>query len=127
MNWNDYPNFSPREFDCKQTGDNKMRPEFMELLQAVRDSWGKPIKINSGYRSPHHSVEKGKDRPGTHTYGIAADIMISGADVASFITLCYSYGVRRFGLQQKGPFTSRFIHIDIGDRLFDLPPSTWSY
>lgn len=127
MDWNDYPNFSKSEFDCKQTGDNKMRPEFMDLLQDIRNEWGKPIYINSGYRSPYHSVEAKKNRPGTHTHGIAADIKISGPDVAKFIALCYSLGVRRFGLQQKGPFSSRFIHIDIGDRILKAPQSTWSY
>ena len=62
MNWSDYPNFSKREFDCKETGLNDMQPEFMRKLQELRDLYGKPMKITSGYRSKFHSAEVKKQQ-----------------------------------------------------------------
>lgn len=33
--WSKYPNFKQSEFDCKETGENDMQPEFMDKLQAL--------------------------------------------------------------------------------------------
>jgi zinc D-Ala-D-Ala carboxypeptidase len=50
MNWDLYKNFSKSEFDCKHTGKNEMRPEFMQVLQEIRIAYNKPMVISSGYR-----------------------------------------------------------------------------
>ena len=126
LNWSNYPNFTKQEFDCKETGENNMHPDFLEILQAIRETYNRPIFINSGFRSVNHSVERVKDKPGTHTKGIAADLRLYGADVMEFCNLAYAYGIRRFGFQQKGNMYGRFVHIDIADRR-GLPQSTWSY
>jgi zinc D-Ala-D-Ala carboxypeptidase len=76
--WSVYPNFTKAEFDCKETGENKMDSEFMEKLQAIRSEFGVPIRITSGYRSPLHTIEKKKASPGAHSSGRAADISING-------------------------------------------------
>lgn len=60
MDWSKYPNFSKREFDCKETGENRMTVEFMDKLQELRTRYGKPMRITSGYRSPQHSIEAAK-------------------------------------------------------------------
>jgi hypothetical protein len=39
MNWNDYPNFSKEEFDCKHSGKNEMKPDFMDMLQDLRTKY----------------------------------------------------------------------------------------
>lgn len=52
MDWSKYPNFSKREFDCKETGENEVQARFMDKLQALRTEYGKPMVITSGYRSP---------------------------------------------------------------------------
>lgn len=127
MDWNNYPNFSKAEFDCQETGENKMRPEFLEILQQIRMTLGRPLIINSGYRSPDHSIERIKDKPGMHSYGVAADIKMAGKDVADFIVVAYGYGIRRFGINQRGAWNGRYVHIDMGDKLFDTPAATWSY
>jgi len=41
MNWQDYPNFNELEFRYKETGENAMQPEFMALLQQLRNRYGK--------------------------------------------------------------------------------------
>ena len=125
MNWNDYPNFSKAEFDCKHTGKNKMRPEFMERLQQVRNAYGKPMRITSGYRDPSHPVEASKSRAGEHSYGMACDVAVSGLDAMDLIVIAYGHGIRRIGIKQNG--TGRFIHLGMGDVDLNFPQTVWSY
>jgi zinc D-Ala-D-Ala carboxypeptidase len=54
MNWADYPNFSAQEFDCSHCGQNEMKPEFMAKLQKLRETYGSPMRVTSGYRCPQH-------------------------------------------------------------------------
>lgn len=72
------PHFSAREFDCKCGGDHNtcVNTELVEGLEALFDrlDCGKII-INSGYRCPQHDKRVGGSGDGTHTRGIAADIV----------------------------------------------------
>lgn len=47
-----------------------------ELLQPVRNEWGKPMHINSGYRSAAVNALVGGAKNSYHTKGLAADIRI---------------------------------------------------
>ena len=125
VNWDLYPNFSKEEFDCKHTGKNKMRPEFLDILQQIRTAYNAPLKISSGYRDPSHPVEAGKDKAGEHTYGVAVDIAISGAAWLDLVVVAYGHGVRRIGVKQRG--NGRFIHLGLGDKDLDFPATGWSY
>jgi len=125
INWKDYKNFTKAEFDCKHTGENKMRPEFMERLQQIRTAYGKPLVITSGYRAPSHPVEARKARAGEHTYGVACDIAISGTDALDLMVIAYGHGIRRIGVKQNG--TGRFLHLGMGDQYLNFPPTIWSY
>lgn len=125
MNWDDYKNFSKREFDCKHTGRNAMRPEFMDILQQIRNTYGKPMIITSGYRDASHPVEAGKAAPGEHSYGLACDIAVQGVDAQDLMVIAYGYGIRRFGLKQKG--AGRFLHIGMGDKYLNFPATIWTY
>lgn len=125
IDWSKYPNFSKKEFTCKHTGKNQMRPEFMDTLQQIRDAYGKPMAVNSGYRDRTHPVEINKKEPGEHTYGMAADIAVSGPDAIELISVAYSLGIRRIGVKQHG--SGRYIHIGMGDKLLNFPPALWTY
>lgn len=125
MNWNDYPNFSKQEFDCKHTGKNEMKPEFMERLQVLRNQYGKPIKISSGYRDITHPIEAKKKRGGAHTTGLAADLAVERGDAHFILDLAFRLGFTGIGVQQKG--SGRFIHLDIDNRPDSLRPTVWSY
>lgn len=68
--------FKIEEFDCQETGNNRMERDFLSLLDELRDNCGFPFKVTSGYRDPMHSIEAAKAVPGRHAQGIAADIQI---------------------------------------------------
>lgn len=126
MNWDKYaPYFTKKEFDCKHTGKNKMRPEFMDILLEIRKTYAKPMIITSGYRDETHPVEAAKDKAGEHSYGLACDIAIRGMDALDLIVIAYGYGIRRVGVSQKGG--SRFLHLGYGDKQFGFPEALWSY
>lgn len=122
MDWQKYhPYFKASEFACRETGKEGVKPEFMDRLLALRLAWGKPMIITSGYRSPEHSREKKKARPGPHTTGLACDVAIGpGADVWDFVKLAMEHGFTGIGVSQKAGLP-RFIHIDLLDKRL------WSY
>lgn len=106
IDWTRYPNFTKEEFDCSETGENDMKPRFLEMLQMLREQYGKPMKITSGYRSPNHNIEKRKSKPGTHAHGIAADIYCTGPDKFRLVKLAINSGFTGIGV------ASNFIHLD---------------
>jgi uncharacterized protein YcbK (DUF882 family) len=121
LDWKRWPNFRKEEFNCRcGCGQNEMRQEFMDRLQALRAAYGKPMHITSGYRCPQHPVEAAKATPGMHTTGLAADIGVSGSEAVQVLRLAFDAGFRGVGVQQKG--NGRFIHVDLRE-----VPTVWSY
>ena len=51
-----------------------------ECLDKVRDMWGKPIGVNSGYRSPELNRAVGGAKNSQHIKGEAADITAGGRE-----------------------------------------------
>lgn len=128
LNWADYPNFSRSELACKYTKECDMHPEMMKILQSIRDEYGKPIFLSSGFRSVKHPVEAEKDKPGEHTFGMAVDILCHGSVTIKLLELAINHGIRRIGLHQKGSFNGRFMHIGIADKFkLDFPAAIWTY
>lgn len=122
INWSDYPNFTPGEFVCKETGEFGIRPQFLRKLQALRTEYGRPMAVTSGYRSPKHSIEEAKTVPGPHSTGLAADIRVGpGEDVHELVRLAYLHGFNGIGVSQRAG-RPRFVHLDIVDR-----KAVWSY
>ncbi len=122
INWDDYDHFSKQEFDCQQTGENEMRPAFVDKLQALRYEYGRPMIITSGYRSPWHSIESAKTQPGAHASGQACDIRVGpGEDVHALVTLAVRFGFTGIGISQRAG-QPRFVHLDTLNR-----KAIWSY
>lgn len=81
-------NFSYREFEASNKADEKgicnvintfeVRDAIKALvdtvLQPLRDAWGKPLHINSGYRCPELNREVGGMPTSQHVKGEAADV-----------------------------------------------------
>lgn len=122
MNWDDYDHFSKSEFDCQETGENEMKPAFVDRLQALRYEYNRPMIITSGYRSPRHSIEAAKDKPGAHASGRACDIRVGpGQDVHDLVALAIRFGFTGIGISQREG-RPRFVHLDTLDR-----KAIWSY
>ena len=86
-------NFSLAEMTKSQTAtrkgiDNKPSTEHIEnlihlaetVLQPVRDHFGKPVAISSGYRSPELCEAIGSSSKSQHAKGEAADFEVPGMD-----------------------------------------------
>jgi uncharacterized protein YcbK (DUF882 family) len=123
MDWSKYPNFKADEFKCSHCGKNEMKPDFLTKLQALRTTYGKPMRVTSGYRCPQHPIEAKKAAPGAHASGCAVDIGVEGADAHRLLTLALGAGFTGIGVQQKG--TGRFIHLDT--MTTGARPTVWSY
>lgn len=110
--------FKVEDFNCQETGENKMCPDFLQKLDALREVCGFPFIITSGYRSPNHSIEAKKVKPGTHSQGIAADIkVVGGAQRMAIIRNASIMGFNGIGVA-KG-----FVHVDTRE----TTPVAWKY
>jgi len=124
--WNDFPNFSRSEMACQHCGRAEMDADTMWKLQELRDSFGKPMRVNSGYRCPEHPIEANKSKPGAHSSGRAVDISVQGSDAYALVMLAMRQGWQGIGVQQKGD--GRFIHLDDLTNKEGWPrPTVWSY
>ncbi len=104
-------NFSSKELDCKGYKccsstiiDNRL----ITYLQQIRNHFGKPVIINSGYRCPTHnsSPQVGGAKNSYHTKGQAADIVVQGVEPKEVAKYAESIGVKGIGVY------STFTHID---------------
>ncbi|WP_354504833.1 D-Ala-D-Ala carboxypeptidase family metallohydrolase [Limibacillus sp. MBR-115] len=130
-----WPHFSPRELAERSSkweeGRSPLRIDenFLDHLEALRMAFGRPLIVTSGYRSPEHNKRvSSTGNSGPHTTGRAVDVHIYGSAAFDLLDASLAHGFTGIGLQQKGPVSSRFIHLD------DLPgndtrkrPWIWSY
>ncbi len=66
-----------------------VRPELLHLLNRIRQAWGRPIIVNSAYRSPEHNRAVGGVVNSYHVLGLAADIRPEHSeDLADLQDLC---------------------------------------
>jgi uncharacterized protein YcbK (DUF882 family) len=116
------PNFTRVEMACNcGCGECEMRQDFMDMLQALRRAYGKPLSITCGYRCPNHPDEASKANPGSHAQGRAADIRCTDAGMRDeLLRRAYDCGMSGKGIA-KG-----FIHLDNGHD-FQARPAVWSY
>jgi uncharacterized protein YcbK (DUF882 family) len=85
-----------------------IHPALILALQAIRDHTGKPVAINSGYRSPAHNRAINGAINSPHTKGMAADIVIRGMTPLEVASLAHDMGLG--GIKAYPTFT----HIDVG-------------
>lgn len=123
--WSLYPNFSESEFACSHTGKCEMKKSYMDIIQAIRTEYGKPMSVNSGFRDKTHPIEAKKSKPGEHYYGACGDYDVPVEDVYLVVNIAIKHGITRIGVSQKEG-APRFLHLGIGAA--DLPfPRIWSY
>lgn len=73
------PNFRVREFACSDGAEAVfIDPKLVEVLQAIRDHFGKAVTVNSAYRTAAKNKAVGGAARSQHLYGTAADITVKG-------------------------------------------------
>jgi len=111
-------NFSKSEFESK-CGSEMPEEVYYNIvkvanqLQHLRDFIGKPIKINSGYRSPEHNAKIGGVKHSQHLLGKAADIAVE--DIKPFFIYHYIENAIANGDMLQGGLGlyETFVHYDI--------------
>ena len=114
--------FKIEDFNCQETGENEMSEDFIHALDELREACGFPFIITSGYRSKSHSIEKRKEKAGTHAQGIAADIRArNGNERYKIVEQAIKMGFTGIGV------AGSFIHVDSRIRGADKAPVMWCY
>ena len=103
-------NFNSSEFDSPDIIGSglKMNNVLIEKLQEMRDIFGKPIRIKSGYRSVIHNKKVGGKTNSEHLQGNAVDIRIKNSNERYVLLgLALIVGFSRIGVGRD------FLHLDI--------------
>ena len=89
------PSFNTREFRCRDGSDTVMVDETLTVvLQCIRDHFGKPVTITSGFRTANwNAKQKNAAKFSQHLYGKAADIQVQGISVEQV----YAYADKLLG------------------------------
>lgn len=113
-------NFSRDEFKCNCGECEQVGPpqELVDVLQDVRDHFGRAVVINSGHRCPAYNRRVGGAFRSQHLTGKAADFNVAGhspVEVQEY--LLDKYG-GRYGIGRYNTFT----HVDVrpGPARWDL-------
>ena len=128
VDWENSKYFKANEFTCSHTGTENMDQDFIDKLNILRDTYGKPMTVSSGYRDSTHPVEAVKKDPttGAHVSGKAADILIERGNAFKLLSLAFLIGFTGIGVNQKGG--ARFLHLDTLENSPTRPrPTIWSY
>ena len=111
--------FKRSEFVCSSGNDRAdMDQEFLYTLERIREKLGRPMIISSAYRSDDHPITKSKmakgaPNGGSHHLGMAVDVHCAGFVAMNIIALSLNeITINGIGVNQKGPWNSRFVHID---------------
>ena len=115
------PYFKVREFACKDGTD----PVFVDsslvtVLQAIRVHFGKPVHVNSGFRTAQHNARQKNASPHSqHLYGRAADIWLAGVSVDALADYAETLLPGTGGIGRY--YSGGFVHVDVRK-----PKSRWT-
>ena len=107
-------NFKSYEFDCHGKNccvETQIDQKLVNYLQQIRDHFGKPVHISSGYRCQTHNKNVGGATGSRHTKGMAADIYIEGVQPRDIAKYAEGLGILGIGLYETNK-DGYFVHID---------------
>lgn len=107
-------NFRVNEFSCHGAGccsNTTIDTTLVVFLQQIRDHFGKPVHVNSGYRCAKHNKAVGGASSSYHTKGMAADISVEDVAPAEVAKYCESIGLLGIGLYETVN-DGYFVHVD---------------
>lgn len=109
--------FDSTEMDCHGSGcctQTLINEKLVTYLNKIREHFGKPITITSGYRCPTHNSRVGGATGSRHSKGDAADIVVSGVTPREVAKYAESIGIMGIGLYETSS-DGHFVHIDTRD------------
>ena len=111
-------NFKVKEFACKDGSDTILIDDkLVSALQKIRTHFGKPVSINSAYRTAAYNIKVGGSSNSQHCKGTAADIHIKGVDplkVALYVASLPEFKSRGgIGYYSRTGLTDGFVHVDV--------------
>ena len=122
------PSFKVREFACKGSDAVLIDDELAVLLQCIREHFGKPVHITSGYRTAaYNATLPGASKNSQHILGKAADFWVEDTPVATVAAYSETLlpgrgGIGRYPKDAKHPTRKTgWVHIDTREK-----KSRWS-
>ena len=113
--------FKYEEFDSPdiQGSGQMMCDTIIEMLDQVREEYGKPIRVSSGYRTEEANLRANGVKNSSHLKGLAVDIkVINSRERYELLFILMKY-FHRIGVAKS------FIHVDIDE---DKPQGViWVY
>lgn len=103
--------FKWAEFACPCCQKTIIDTELLTLLDQIREDFGDPIKVTSGYRCPDHNKKVGGVPNSTHQKGQGADIAPLNNDVDDLDRLLKS--CQKLSWNIGNGINKGFLHVDI--------------
>ena len=104
-----YGNFRAKEFASPDSNIIFINKTLAGLLSILRHKIGKPVYINSGYRTPQHNEKVGGAKNSYHMYGAAADIRAEGYTPKEVYKMLDNMLHEWGGLEEH----ETFVHVDV--------------
>lgn len=109
-------NFSVYEFRCGlgrpcNCTTTLIDDDLVEILQKIRDHFGKTVRVTSGHRCADYNRSVSKSTSSYHVKGRAADIVVVGVKPAEVAKYAESIGVLGIGLYETTK-DGHFVHVD---------------
>ena len=83
-------------------------PALVDGLEALRERIGRPLHVNSWFRTVEHNARIGGARDSQHVRGLAADVTARGVLPGDVATLAEELGFGGVGIYAS------FVHVDVG-------------
>lgn len=116
--------FTLEEFDSPDAPGSGAKMDFatLQMLDLARGLYGRPMVVNSGFRTVEHNAAVGGTENSSHLRGLAADISCrNSSDRYDMIIAFLRVGFNRVGISDT------FIHIDTDTDETKSQHVIWTY
>lgn len=124
--WHLSRHFTGREFRDRREGKTIVSRHLVFGLNILRDRFGAPIRIISGYRTARSNEAVGGAKRSYHMYGLAADVS-PHQDLAMVLKLRVFSGIGTYPRSGVGHVDVRHAAPEFGSGATVDRPARWSY